>query len=131
MGGSGSRRSREDMAVRVLALISISVLVLGGLFLLLRPAPPDTSPGERSFDLEIRDNGMSPEEISVHEGDRVTLNITAERPVEIHVHGYDLEEEVEPGKDTEILFEAELTGRFPMEDHDTEAELGVLVVEPR
>ncbi len=74
---------------------------------------------------------MSPEEISVHEGDRVTLNITAERPVEIHVHGYDLEEEVEPGKDTEILFEAELTGRFPMEDHDTEAELGVLVVEPR
>ncbi len=74
---------------------------------------------------------MSPEEISVHEGDRVTLNITADHPVEIHVHGYDLEEEVEPGKNTEISFEAELTGRFPMEDHDTEAELGVLVVEPR
>ena len=117
------------MAVRVLALISISVL--GGLFLLLRPDPPDTSPEERSFDLEIRDNGMSPEEVSVREGDRVTLNFTAERPVEIHVHGYDLEEEVEPDDATTLSFKADLTGRFPMEDHDTEAELGVLVVEPR
>lgn len=119
------------MAVRISVLALISVLVLGGLFLLLRPDPPDTSPEERSFDLEIRDNGMSPEEVSVREGDRVTLNFTAERPVEIHVHGYDLEEEVEPGEGTEISFEAGLTGRFPIEDHDTAAELGVLVVEPR
>ena len=122
---------RGRMAVRIIVLISISVLVLGGLFLLLRPEPPDTAPGERSFDLEIREDGMSPEEVSVREGDRVTLNFTAERPVEIHVHGYDLEEEVEPGEGTEISFEAGLTGRFPIEDHDTAAELGVLVVEPR
>lgn len=74
---------------------------------------------------------MSPEEVSVREGDRVTLNVTADRPVEMHVHGYDLEEEVEPGEDTEISFRADLTGRFPIEDHDTEAELGILVVEPR
>lgn len=74
---------------------------------------------------------MIPDEVSVGEGDRVTLNVTSARPVEIHVHGYDLEREVEPGETTELSFEADKTGRFPMEDHDTEADLGVLVVEPR
>ena len=122
----------ERMVVRLAVLAVISALVLGGLFLILRPDPPAASaPEERSFDLEITEGGMDPEEVSVREGDRVTMGITSDRPVEIHVHGYDLEEEVGPGGPTELSFEADLTGRFPMEDHETEEELGVLVVEPR
>ena len=74
---------------------------------------------------------MSPEEVSVRQGDRVNMGITSNSPVEIHVHGYDLEREVGPGGPTELSFEADLAGRFPMEDHETENELGVLVVEPR
>lgn len=105
----------ERMAVRIAVLAVISVLVLGGLFLILRPDPPAASAlGERSVDLEITEDGMSPEEVSVREGDRVTLGITSDRPVEIHVHGYDLAEVVEPGEPTELSFEPDLTGRFPM-----------------
>jgi len=109
----------------------ISVLVLGGLFLILRPDPPEASSRERSFDLEIKEDGMSPEEISVSEGDRITLNVTTGQPAEIHVHGYNIEVEVEPGEPAEFSFRVDLTGRFPIEDHDTAAELGILVVEPR
>ncbi len=119
------------MTVRLAILALISVLVLGGLFLILRPDQPTAAPGQRSFDLEISEDGMSPDEVSVREGDRVTVNVTSDRPVEIHVHGYDLEQEVEPGETADLSFEADLTGRFPMEDHETEAELGVLIVEPR
>lgn len=119
------------MIARISVLGLISVLVLVGLFLVLRPDPPSATPATRSFDLKIRDDKMSPEEVSVREGDRVTMGVSSDRPVEIHVHGYDLEEEVEPGEPTELRFEADLTGRFPMEDHETEAELGVLVVGPR
>jgi hypothetical protein len=119
------------MVFRLATLALISVLVLGGLFLILRPDPPAATPAERSFDLEIRGDAMSPEEVSVREGDRVTMSFTADDPVEIHVHGYDLEREVEPGETTELSLEADLTGRFPMENHETEPELGVLVVEPR
>src|SRR3990170_1781349 len=119
------------MIARISGLVLISVLVLGGLFLILRPDPPAATPAERSFDLEIRGDTMSPEEVSVREGDRVTVSFTADNPVEIHVHGYDLEREIEPGEATELSFEADLTGRFPMENHETETELGVLVVEPR
>lgn len=57
--------------------------------------------------------------------------MTSDRPIELHLHGYDLEEEIEPGEPAEISFEADLTGRFEIENHDSEAELGALVVEPR
>jgi hypothetical protein len=119
------------MVFRLATLAPISVLVLGGLFLILRPDPPAATPAERFFDLEIRGDTMSPEEVSVREGDRVNMSFTADNPVEIHVRGYDLEREVKPGEATELSFEADLTDRFPMENHETEAELGVLVVEPR
>lgn len=119
------------MVARISALALISVLILGRLFLILRPAPPATAPTERSFDLEIREGSMNPEEVSVREGARVTAGIRSDRQIKLHVHGYDLEREVGSGGITELSFEADLTGRFPMEDHETGRELGVLVVEPR
>ena len=119
------------MAAKFAILAFISVLFLGALFFALRPDGPAAAPAERSFDVRITESGMAPEEVSVREGDRVNLNIVADRPAEIHVHGYDLEEEIEPGSETTLSFGAGETGRFPVEDHDSGAGLGVLVVEPR
>jgi len=51
--------------------------------------------------------------------------------MELHLHGYDVEGEVGPGQKTTLRFEADLTGRFEIEDHATEQELGVLQVRPR
>jgi len=81
--------------------------------------------------VEIKDGAMSPAEISVEEADQVTLRWTSDTPVEVHLHGYDLEEEVSPGEETDLSFEANLTGRFDIEDHATETELGALLVQPR
>lgn len=119
------------MSVRFVALVVIAAVALGGLFVILRPDPPAANPQERAFEARIGGGGMEPENISVREGDRVTLNLTAESPVEVHVHGYDVEEEVEPDEASTLSFEAEQTGRFPIEDHGTEEEIGVLIVEPR
>jgi hypothetical protein len=116
---------------RTLLLILVIALALGLLFLGLRPDAPSGGPQERSIGLEVRGDAMTPEEISVGEGDLVTLGITADRPVEFHLHGYDLEEEVEPGEPAELSFEADLTGRFEIEDEPTQTELGTLIVEPR
>ena len=96
------------IAVIVLILI---VLILGGLFFLLRP---DT-----------------PAEISVNEDDSVTLRVSSDRPMELHLHGYDVEQEVGPGQKASLRFRADLTGRFEIEDHGAERELGVLQVRPR
>lgn len=119
------------MGARILVLGLVSALVLGALFVVLRPDAPDTAPTERSFEVEIGEGGMSPAEVSAREGDRVTIGFASDRPVGVHIHGYDIERGVAPGENAGISFEADLTGRFPIEDHETEKEIGVLVVEPR
>jgi hypothetical protein len=72
---------------------------------------------------------MTPSEVTI--GDWMRFRITSDSPVVFHLYGYDLEEEVQPGEPVELMFEATTTGRFPIEDHDTEAELGTLLVQPR
>ena len=116
---------------RAAIVILVVVLFLGGLFFLLRPDTPEGGPQDRTFDVSIKDGEMSPEQVSAHQGDTVTLRVSTDEPTELHVHGYDVEQEVKPGRKAEIDFEADLTGRFEIEDHETERELGVLQVRPR
>jgi plastocyanin len=121
----------EVRVIRALILILLTLVVLVGLFVLLRPNQSAEGPQTREFDLKIRGDSMEPSEVTVAEGDRVVLRITSASPVEVHVHGYDVEAEVESGESAELSFKAKLTGRFEIEDHETEEELGTLVVEPR
>ncbi len=127
---------------RTIVVALLIALALGGLFLVLRPDPPSSGRSDadgagggesrtETFAVSIEGGDMSPGEISVSEGDRVTLRLTSEEPVELHLHGYDLEKEVEPGERATLSFEADLTGRFEFEDHDKERALGVLLVRPR
>ena len=116
---------------RAAIVVLVVVLVLGGLFFLLRPDTPEGGPQDRTIEVSIKGGEMDPEEISVDQGDTVTLRVSADEPTELHVHGYAVEREIEPGVEAEIDFEADLTGRFEIEDHETEKELGVLQVRPR
>jgi hypothetical protein len=117
--------------IRNLLVILVVVLVLGGLFFLLRPDTSATEPRHRTFDLSIEGGEMRPSEISVSQDDHVTLHIKSDQPTEFHMHGYDVEREARPGKAAELEFDADLTGRFEIEDHESERELGVLQVRPR
>jgi heme/copper-type cytochrome/quinol oxidase subunit 2 len=134
--------SRRSLVNRTVVVIAVVILGLGVLFLALRPDstfskdddPTETSadePQERIYDVAIEGGAMDPDEISVEEGDFVTLRLTSESPIEVHMHGYDVEGDVLPGEETELSFEADATGRFEIEDHETEAQLGTLLVQPR
>jgi heme/copper-type cytochrome/quinol oxidase subunit 2 len=132
---------------RAMVLIPVVLLILIALFFALRPNSPapedsaDTSESstpetaadgqqETMVDLEIREGVMTPEEITVDEGDAVRLRITSDAPLEFHLHGYDLEEEIEPDEPAELAFDATITGRFEIENEETQEELGVLLVQP-
>jgi heme/copper-type cytochrome/quinol oxidase subunit 2 len=133
----------SSTAIRNVILILVLLVILVRLFLWLRPSsiPEDGStasestgaaqPQEQTFDLAIQNGTMTPTEISVSEGNQVTFRITSDRPLEFHLHGYDLEKEVEANQPAELAFDATTTGRFAIEDHDTETELGTLLVQPR
>ena len=77
-------------------------------------------PAERVFELAIV-NGKVPKAmqvIRVTQGENVTLELTTDRAIALHLHGYDIEREVKPGTVTELAFKAQATGRFPMNVHE-------------
>jgi len=55
--------------------------------------------------------------VRVKQGDAVELRWTTDRAITLHLHGYDIESKVAPGKATVMAFKAMLPGRFPVEVH--------------
>jgi plastocyanin len=77
----------------------------------------------------------APAEIHAKNGDTVVIVVSADAPDDIHLHGYDIEKRVEPGKPVTFRFKANLEGEFEIESHVAEDAgrdplLGTLIVEP-
>jgi len=91
----------------------------------------------RVFELSIRAGQIaeSPRVIRVNQGDDVTLRWTTDRAMTIHLHGYDLEQKLTPGKPASMRLTARATGRFPIEVHahggGGDRTIGYLEVHPR
>jgi hypothetical protein len=79
-----------------------------------------------AFDLKIEKGRVAKNMrlIRVRQGDAVTLRWTTDRPIVLHLHGYDIEKKVVPGAVTEMAFLARATGRFSVEEHKTDAKGG-------
>lgn len=77
------------------------------------------APAEQVFDLKVV-GGQLPEKLRrlrVKQGDSVRLRWSVDAPMVLHLHGYDIEKTVTPGRTTEFRFEAHATGRFPVNVH--------------
>jgi hypothetical protein len=72
-----------------------------------------------AFDVPI-EHGEVPQDrrlIRVKQFDVVTLRWTTDTPIDIHLHGYDIEKKIVPGAVTEMTFAARATGRFTVAPH--------------
>jgi hypothetical protein len=67
---------------------------------------------------------------TLRKGEKVVLVVRTEAGEEVHLHGYDIEKPVTPGKPVRIPFTANLPGRFELELHHPDALLAVLEVRP-
>ncbi len=65
----------------------------------------------------------------IAEGTHVTLVVTSDVADEVHVHGYDIESELEPGTPAELSFDATIPGVFEVELHESGTVLLTLQVE--
>ena len=98
------------------------------------PAPP--KPEVTKIDLRGGEVAGGPAEINAKNGDTVVIVVSADAPDDIHLHGYDIEKKVEPGKPATFRFKANLEGEFEIESHVAEDAgrdplLGTLIVEPQ
>jgi hypothetical protein len=64
------------------------------------------------------------------EGDQVRFRVRTSDADEVHVHGYNIEKETQPGKTLTISFKATITGIFEIELHHSDAQIGQLTVNP-
>ena len=65
------------------------------------------------------------------EGETVKFRVTSDVPEEVHVHGYDIAKDLEPGKVTTISFPATITGIFEIEYEHAGEQIGQLRVNPK
>src|SRR3954451_22371650 len=95
------------------------------------------TPKPATFKIDIK--GGKPadgvQNIKVKKGDNVTIVVSADAHDLIHLHGYDIEKNIEPGKPATFKFTADIEGIFEIESHVAEAAareplMGKLTVEP-
>ena len=70
------------------------------------------------------------QKISVKKGDTIRLKVTSDETGEIHVHGFDLEQEAGPGKPASFTFKANIEGRFEVESHVSNVQIAEISVNP-
>ncbi len=66
--------------------------------------------------------------VKVAKGTEVRLLVTSDKADELHVHGYEIEEELPAGEQVTVDFTADQAGVFEIETHETELQLAQLEV---
>jgi hypothetical protein len=98
-------------------------LIWGGAGLLLPGALLRTARGEdrkpRVIDVRIEKRKVVAPKgaIRVTQQDVIELRFSSDETVKLHLHGYDRELEVAPGKPAVMSITAHATGRFPISSH--------------
>jgi len=69
-------------------------------------------------------------EINADKNDTVRIQVRSDTAAEVHVHGYDIFENVDPGGSVRFNFPATIEGVFEIELEGTHTQIGQLRVEP-
>jgi hypothetical protein len=101
-----------EISARLRCLFTISLLLTPGLAV-------TGAADELTFELRIERGQLPPAKrlIRVKQGDVVKLRWSSDRPIALHLHGYDIERKVEPDVVAEMTFTARATGRFSVAEH--------------
>jgi hypothetical protein len=71
----------------------------------------------QTFSVTIRNGKADTNLIRVTQGEQVEITLTSDQSAELHLHGYDVTVQLEPGAPAILSFIARIAGRFPVEAH--------------
>jgi hypothetical protein len=101
-------------------LLAFNLALVAVLGLLLAVACGTSDPTHLEVPVKLEEGGLTPHLIQVKQGDMVMLKIQAHEAGQLHLHGYDIEQELAAGGVTEMQFAADATGRFKFTFHGKE-----------
>ena len=109
------RHYRFQILKRALAGIGLIVALIG----LPGLDGAMAAPQAKQFTISLVNGAAvgAPDTIRVKQGDDVELRWSSDKPMDVHLHGYDIEIKVAPGATAVMSFEAKIPGRFPVEPH--------------
>jgi hypothetical protein len=70
------------------------------------------------------------QELEYNAGDEIRFRVSSNKADEVHVHGYDVEEEIPAGGTATLSFPADIEGIFEIELHESETQIAELRVNP-
>jgi FtsP/CotA-like multicopper oxidase with cupredoxin domain len=83
------------------------------------PAP---EPKPAVHRIRLQDGAVvgGPKTIQAESGETVRIVVTSNAPDELHLHGFDITRNAEPGRPARFNFKAEIEGSFELESHTAE-----------
>lgn len=101
------------------------------LFLLLGTCEAAAADIEIALHVEKGQLVSGPKIMKLTRGDNVSITVVSDVPDAMHVHGYELHLEIPAEQPTTVRFEANQTGRFATELHQSGAQLVILEIYPK
>ena len=82
-------------------------------------SPARAQPAKKLFEIAIVNGHVTSVDATLHvqQGDEVELRWSSDRPLSLHLHGYDIETNVSRQVPSVMSFNARLAGRFPVSEH--------------
>ena len=92
--------------------------------------PTETAFGGTEIVVAVKDGKVVPptHRVKVAEGTDVRLLVTSDEADEVHIHGFDIEQDLPAGDQATIEFTADQTGVFEIETHESGLQLVQLEV---
>ena len=123
-----------------LGLLALVVVVAVGAFIIVKPGSSDDTTQQKSSDTTAKgDTATAPQQPAVQKvqikagkpvggvaslkfkkGDSAKFVVSADKPQQLHLHGYDIEKEATPSKPATFEFTAKNEGEFELESHTNE-----------
>jgi hypothetical protein len=110
LGQRVDRRRRALMTLLAVAT-ALPLTVIG------QASSQDISPRVIQVKIEKRKVIVPKRAIRITEDEKVELRWSSDEVVKLHLHGYDKELKVRPGKPTSMSITGRATGRFPITSH--------------
>lgn len=101
--------------------------------------PPETTPARprtqaKPAGARIVVRGLEPEggvkRLTFRKGDTIRFTVVSDQPEEIHFHGYDVAQDVAPGRPVRFSVPAEIEGIFEVELEHSGTQIASITVEP-
>jgi hypothetical protein len=99
----------------------------------IQPGSGVAAANAKTFDIVVEGKKVvsGTADISVVQGDTVTITVTNDTDEEVHLHGYGLMTELKAGVPGTLTFQATASGRFPVELEGSKTDIGAVSVLPR